>query len=121
MKKKRDDSVYLFHILGAIQKIEEYVESETQKSFNEKSLIQDGVIRQLMIIGEAVKRLSKKLRLKYSSIPWMDIAGMRDKLVHDYFGIDLKTVWDAVKKDLPPLKIVVENILEDLETTGRLL
>jgi uncharacterized protein with HEPN domain len=67
-------------------------------------LVQDGVIRQIEIIGEATKRLSKETKENHSDIPWKDIAGMRDKLIHDYFGVDIDAVWDTVKKDIPTLK-----------------
>jgi len=82
---KKDDTVYLRHILDAILKIEEYSKRVNYESFIEDTLIQDGVIRQLEIIGEATKRLSSALRGKYADLPWKDIAGMRDKLIHDYF------------------------------------
>ena len=74
-------------------------------------LVQDGVIRQIEIIGEATKKLSTGIRERYSEIPWKDIAGMRDKLVHDYFGVDLAAVWDTVKKDIPALKSRLGNIV----------
>ncbi len=82
------DDIYLRHILDAIKRIEEYVKGIDEESFLRNYLVQDGVIRQIEIIGEAVKRLSTKLRKKYSQIPWQDIAGMRDKLIHDYFGVE---------------------------------
>jgi len=89
---ERDDSVYLQHILDAISRIEEYLQGATEETFYQQYLVQDGVIRQLEIIGEATKRLSQRVRAKSPSVPWQDIAGMRDKLVHDYFGVDLDAV-----------------------------
>ena len=111
---KKDDSVYLRHILDAISKIEEYSQEVDYQSFTRNTLIQDGVIRQLEIIGEATKRLSPALRSKYASIPWKQIAGIRDKLIHDYFGVDIDAVWETLKQDLPALKKEVEEIIRSL-------
>jgi uncharacterized protein with HEPN domain len=109
----RDDSVYLQHVLDAISKVETYLEGIDRQTFSERSLIQDGVIRQIEIIGEAVRRLSRDLRAQYPGISWQDIAGMRDKLIHDYFGVDLETVWLTALEDLPVLKAQVAQILSE--------
>ncbi len=112
---KRGESLYLHHILDAIARIEMYAQGLDQESFNKNLLVQDGVIRQIMVIGEAVKLLSGELRDKYAHIPWQDIAGMRDKLTHRYFGIDLEKVWLTARDDLPALKAEVAKILEELQ------
>jgi uncharacterized protein with HEPN domain len=109
---KRDESVYLRHILDAISKIESYLQGITETAFSEQSLIQDGVIRQLEIIGEAVKRVPDHLRNQQPHIPWQDIAGMRDKLIHDYFGVDMEKVWLTAQDDLAGLKSAVTEMLE---------
>lgn len=86
-------------------------QASTKRLSRAQSLLQDGVIRQLEIIGEAVKRLAPKTRGLAAQIPWSAIAGMRDKLIHDYFGVDLDQVWLTVTADLPNLEIAVTNIL----------
>ncbi|HIH75396.1 MAG TPA: DUF86 domain-containing protein [Methanosarcina sp.] len=111
---KKDDRVYLSHILQSISLIEKYTENFTEEKFLSNSLVQDGTIRQIQIIGEATKNLSKPLREKYQQIHWRGITGMRDKLVHDYLGVDINAVWDTVKDDIPALKKVVLKIVQDL-------
>lgn len=100
----RDETVYIKHILDAISRIEGYLERVSYDRFKDETMIQDAVIRQLEIIGEASKRLSEATKAQYGDIPWKDIAGMRDKLIHDYLGTDIKAVWDTVKDDIPDLK-----------------
>jgi len=111
---KRDDSVYLNHILDSIHQIEEYTEGLNKKEFLAKRLVQDGTIRQIEIIGEATKNVSEPLKERYSHIPWKEVAGMRDKLIHNYFGVDIDAVWDVVKKDIPVLKVEILTIMENL-------
>lgn len=108
----KEDNIFLKHILDSINQIDEYLNGVKFEAFIKRKLIQDGVIRQLEIIGEATKNLSPELREKYSNVPWEDIAGMRDKLIHHYFGVDLEAVWDTAAKDLPDLKENVKKILE---------
>ena len=110
------DSVYLKHILDAINVIEEYIKGIDFEEFQEhkNKLIQDGVIRELEIVGEAVKNISADFRNFHGEIPWKDTAGMRDKLIHVYFGVDLEAVWQTVQKDLPKLKVQIENILAEI-------
>ena len=106
----KDDSVYLQHIIDAIQRIQEYTTGIDYEAFGASTLVQDGVIRQIEIIGEAARRVSPKLQEKNQHIPWKDIVGMRNKLIHDYFGVDIDAVWDTVQKDIPVLQTAISKI-----------
>jgi len=111
---QKDDTAYLRHILDAISKIEEYVAGVDYESFTENTLVQDAVMRQLEIIGEAARRVSYALKDKYIHIPWKSMAGMRDKLIHGYFGVDIDAVWDTLVQDIPALKAEVAEIVRGI-------
>ncbi len=95
--------------MKAITDVERYVNEMDFDAFSKNELVQDGVMRKLEIIGEASKRLSKEFKESTSEIPWKDICGMRDKLIHDYFGVDLMAVWKTAKEDTQVLKDVLEK------------
>jgi uncharacterized protein with HEPN domain len=111
---QRDDSVYLKHIRDSIAKIQAYTKGLNKASFLKDSLVQDAVIRQIEIIGEAAKRLSERIRAQHTDVPWQDISGMRNKLIHDYFGVDIEKVWLTVRDDIPILKKEIARILKSL-------
>src|SRR5687767_14732249 len=104
MSAPRDDGVFLIHIREAIERIQLYLDEVDESSFLPNQLLQDGVIRQLEIIGEAAKRLSSEFRATHADVPWPDIIGMRAKLAHDYMAVDLQAVWDTATNDVPSLK-----------------
>lgn len=108
-----DEMLYLRHVLDAMDTVKEYLQGVNEEKFKNTRLIQDGVIRQIEIIGEAVRHVSKDIRKTYPEIPWQDVAGMRDKLIHGYFGVDIEKVWDTAQDDLPILREQVERILKD--------
>lgn len=112
---KKNDLIYLNHIINSIERIEEYTGDLEKNDFLSNQLVQDGTIRQIEIIGEATKNLSKGFREKYPQVPWSDIAGMRDRLIHHYFGVDLHAVWRTIKIDTPDLKENILDILDVLE------
>ena len=103
------DKLYIKHILDAIAAIEQFIQSVEFEGFVENKLLQDGVVRELEIIGEASKKLSPDFKDLHNEFPWQDMAGMRDKLIHEYFGVDLVVVWETVKQDLPNLKRKLET------------
>ena len=106
----KDERVYLGHIRDAINDIKSYA-AVGEAAFLADRMRQDAVIRKLEIIGEAVKRISETTRARRPEIPWKQIAGMRDRLTHDYFGVDLGLVWRVVERDLQPLNAAIDELL----------
>lgn len=109
---KKDAEPFLRDILESIQKIEEYMKDVSKNGFFETTQLQDAVIRRLEIIGEAAKNVPRNVRKEHPEILWKHIAGMRDVLIHAYFGVVLERVWVVVKEDLPSLKEKLRKILE---------
>lgn len=107
----KDDRVYLINILECIGRIESYTKSGKEEFFN-SNLIQDAVIRNLEIIGEATKNITSTLRNNHTDIPWKQMAGLRDILIHDYMGVDLKTVWNVVENELPNVKDRISTLID---------
>ncbi len=106
----KDDKAYLEHILLCISKIYNYTKEVDKEGFMNDDMIQDAVIRNIEIIGEATKKISDNLKSTYFEIPWKEMAGMRDKLIHDYMGVDIDVIWQTIKTDLPELEQFLNSI-----------
>jgi len=112
----RNNRLYLKDILTAIESVEVFVKDMDFESFKDDDKTISAVIHKLEIIGEATKNIPDKIRVRYSSIPWKEMAGMRDKLIHFYFGIDYELVWKTIRNRLPEIKPLMAQILEALES-----
>jgi uncharacterized protein with HEPN domain len=113
---KKDPLIFIRHILDSIADIEEFTKRiERKDQLLKKKVVYEAVIRKIEVIGEAVKNLPSSFKEKYPEIPWRGIAGMRDKLIHHYFNVDLDRVWIAIKHEIPLLKKQIENILKEEE------
>jgi uncharacterized protein with HEPN domain len=111
---KKDFKIFLEHILESINLIEEYTADKTRKQFLNSKQLQDAVIRRIEIIGEAVKNIPDDIKGKYKDIPWRNIMGMRDILIHQYFGVDLELTWEVINNNIPELKNQISSIKKKL-------
>lgn len=114
MPTKRSDKLYLKDILDSIEKIEGYINNLNYEEFSENPMVIDAAVRNLEIIGEATKNLSREIKSSNYDIPWKEMAGMRNKVIHEYFGVNLKIVWKTIKERLPELKIKIREILKNV-------
>lgn len=112
---KRGDLEYAKDVKEAIRRIEAYTKRLSYQKFLKNIKTQDAVVRNLEIIGEAVKNISTNFKNKHKYVAWKNIAGMRDKLIHEYFGVNWSIVWDVVKHKLPELKSQLESIFHDIK------
>jgi uncharacterized protein with HEPN domain len=110
----RDDAGRLRDILDAIDKVGAYAE-KGRHEFEEEELVQVWIVHHIQVIGEAARGLSPELRATHPEVPWSDVVAMRNLLVHEYFGIDLREVWDTAVNDIPPLRAQIQKILTDTD------
>ena len=111
----RDPRLYLAEMLAAADAVEDFVKGMEFDAFLLDDKTSSAVVRKFEIIGEASKNISSTLKERYPEIPWKEMAGMRDKVIHLYFGVDREAVWLVVKERIPSLKPLIEEILRDLE------
>ncbi len=111
---KKDPLIFLKHIMKCIELIEKYTKNLTERKFLENTKTQDAVIRRIEVIGEASKNIPQSVKNNYPGIPWRKIAGMRDILTHEYFGVDLHLTWNVTQKDIPKLKRKVAQIIKSI-------
>jgi len=109
----RNDGTYLAHIREAVENIEEYLKGASYEQFVSGKMMIDAVVRELEIIGEASNNLSDEFRRQHSDMLWRRMKDMRNFLIHEYFGVNTKVVWDTCKNDLPQLKSFIEKILDE--------
>jgi uncharacterized protein with HEPN domain len=114
----RDPRIYLAHILECADRIERYL-GQDREAFLRDTMVQDAVIRNFEVIGEAAKRIPEQFRVIHAAIPWRLMAGFRDVLIHDYEGVDLERVWRIAQEDLPAVKTAIAQILPSLEQLER--
>lgn len=112
---KRNYQMFVRDIWDSINKVEQFVEGLSFEDFVNDDKTVSAVIRKLEIIGEATKNIPSSTKQKYPQLNWRGMAGMRDKLIHNYFGVDFEILWKVIKEDIPNIKPLVKQILDDLE------
>ncbi len=112
--RKRDYRDYLKDIIDSIKDIESFIKNMSFEDFAKDRKTINAVIRSIEVIGEATKKIPKSIKDRYPSIPWKRMAGMRDKMIHGYFGVDVEILWKTIKEDVPPLKPLILEVLKSL-------
>ncbi len=111
----RDLWDYILDIRESLKEVKEFTHGIDLEDFLKDKKTTNAVIRSLEVLGEAAKKIPEEMRQRYPEVPWRRMTGMRDKLIHEYHGVDLETIWSVVKTELPPLESHVEKIIKDLE------
>ena len=117
-KKKRDYILFIEDIVSMIEKIERYTKGKSLKDFSKDEMAIDAVIRNFEIIGEAANNIPKEIQEKYPYVEWKRMIGFRNVLIHNYFGIDIESVWDTVMNNIPLLKEQIKKMKDDYERSN---
>jgi len=112
MSINRDITDFMLDIRDSIHDVRDFVKDITYEEFIEDRKTVNAVIRSLEIIGEATKKIPPTVRLNYPLVPWREVAGMRDKLIHEYFGVDLSMIWETIQHDFTDLENAVEDFFQ---------
>jgi len=112
---KREFLDYIEDIIGAMSSAQTFIQGMSFEEFAKDAKTTYATIRALEIIGEAIRKVPSSVRNRYPHLPWKEMAGMRDKLIHEYFGVNLRTVWDTIQRDIPSVKPLFQKILEDYQ------
>lgn len=110
----QDDRVRLQHMLDAVLEVIEFTHGKERSDLDDDRKLKHALVRLLEIIGEAANGMSSSIKEEYPDIPWKEMIGMRNRLIHGYFDVDLDIVWQTVSKDIPPLKPLLENVIDEL-------
>lgn len=110
---KRSADLYLQDIIECIDLIAEYTDGVSREQFFEDQQLVDAVVRRLGIIGEAARQLPEDFRTAHQKVPWDSMIGMRNKILHEYFGVDEAILWKTIQEDLPPLRTLIEALLQN--------
>lgn len=115
----RNISVYIRDILQNMCDAEEFIQGMDYEQFVTDKKTLNAVLRSIEVMGEATKHVPNDLRTRYPAVPWKEMAGMRDKLIHEYAGVDVETVWLVIRDRIPAIRPMIEKVLQDLEEQGK--
>ena len=113
--KKRAPNLYVHDMLDVINKIEKYIDNLTYEDFTQQGMLIDAILRNLEVFGEAAKGIPDNIKEEYPDIPWKRIIGLRNIVIHGYFGVDLENIWEIISKNIPEVKPAVVKLSQEIE------